>query len=447
MKSMSYRILGACLLAIVSARAPGTICASDQTPAGTLLFPHVQIDLSDNSTGVTTQLKIRNQSPDPHLGNLTLWSRHGVPVFAFPIYFGGFDTVSIDVRELVLGAQTPLTGPERLGKSSLANPNQTFPNCSISTPPSINALNTNTADELRKALLGEASQLLGGNCATTPLGYDTAFLYVTLDHVTQCGVGHPGEPSYYGGELGFANAFTGTYRFVDPANNFAWGQPAVHIEAADAAIFGSGDATFYGKFTGDPSDASDRREPLPTALSLSVPATGNEFTEIMALTWREPKRSAVGGFACFTGGFGLQLGFSGELTQAAGESDPFVAISGSGSVLAAGSNLPDFEEPKLPVPESFGLDISSLFGGNVGRFLMNLQADTDSPSTFGQAWAMMLNVQSGRFVSATAATPLDDNCPASSQTVVERPGPSTIDRLGSPLFHDSLESLPRWSEL
>lgn len=444
MTSLTHRILGLCLLSVLSTPAAATICAADQTPAATLLFPRAEVDLSTDSEGVTTVLEIRNQSPNPHLANVTLWSDHGVPVFAFPVYFGGFDTVSTNLRALLLDGETPLTGPEQLAEDALSNPNTTFPNCGTASPPSTNALSPTTAQELREALLGGPSDLLGGNCATQDVGTDFADLFVTVDHVTECGVGHPGESSYYQGELGFANVFTGSWRFVDPLNNFSYGQPAVHIEAAGATFFSSGDATFYGKFAGDPSD---RREPLPTAFSLAVPPSDDDFGGTFAVTWREPKSSAVGGFACGTGGFGLRLGFSGTLNDATGQDDPFVALNEGGGVVASGSNLQNFVEPDIPVDLMFNQRIDDLFSGDAGRFVMNLQADDDSPATFGQAWAMTVQDSAGRFAEVVPAIPLDDNCPTGGATTVIRSGPSTTDRAGSPIFHSSMEPPVRWSEL
>lgn len=437
---LAFRIFAAAFVLLAFERADATLCAADQTPSATLLFPYAIVDLSDSSSGISTEVSIRNHNADPRMANFTFWTNRGVPVFSFPIYLAGFDTLTIDLRQLLLDGETPLTGPSFSVDTALSNDDVAFPNCSSAAPPSINALDSTTAEELRKALLGQATALLGGNCAAADIGFDVPTFYATVDVVTECGVTHPGDPDYYSGSVGFSNVLTGSYRVVDPLNNFSWGEPAVHIEAANLLFFQSSDATFYGNYAGD---TSDRREPLPTSFSMSVPKTPDS-TFVEALVWREPKSSSVGGFHCGTGGFNESLAFSGTLNDATGESSPFVALDRFGQITASGSTLPGFDRPEFAM-SSAEIDTSTFFSNGEGRFLMNLQNDGDSPATFGQAWIITHRSADGIFDTAVSAVPIDDNCPAGGSTSVSRSGPLISARPPGPVFRDRMEEMQRWS--
>lgn len=425
---------------MLAASIEATICSADRKPAATLLFPYAIADLESDNFPLTTVLSVRNHDSTPQLANVTLWSNVGVAVFSFPVYLAGHDTVRINTRNMLRDASTPLTGPGFSSDTALSEPQKNFPNCSVTKPPSVSALDANLAEEVRAALLGSPSTVLGGNCAAISSGSSIAEFYVTVDTISECDAADPSESSYYSGQLAFDNVLTGYFEVIDPANNFAQSGAAVHIEAAEG-FFQNGDATFYGKLAGS---AAGQREPLPTTFSMSVRQneSGNRFSE--ALVWREPRSNTVDGFSC-----GLaqiqDLGFSGTLNDAVGESSPFAFVNTHGSVIAAGSSLQDFEEPRYAI-NRVEIALGEIYNDNAGQVIMNLQNDNDSPATFGQAWVMNRSSDAGRFSGAAPATPLDDNCPSGAFTFIVRSGPQTSLPAVDPLFRDRLETIPSWSD-
>src|SRR5262245_65344507 len=70
---------------------------SSNRPGSTLLLPYFEVDL-DNAEGMNTLFSVNNASATSILGHVTVWSDMGIPVFAFDLYFTGYDAITLNMR-------------------------------------------------------------------------------------------------------------------------------------------------------------------------------------------------------------------------------------------------------------------------------------------------------------------------------------------------------------
>ena len=95
--------------------------------------------------------------------------------------------------------------------------------------------------------------------------------------MNSCTLLFPGDPGYFApGGTGIAtnqNVLWGDYFYVNPAANFADGNPLVHIEASatNPETSTSGKYTFYGRYDSPAFNAADNREPLVHELRRPLP--------------------------------------------------------------------------------------------------------------------------------------------------------------------------------
>jgi hypothetical protein len=140
--------------------------------------------------------------------------------------------------------------------------------------------------------------LLSGDCAGSDTGGDLVRGYVTIDVVNECSQRNPTDPGYFSrGGNGVAsneNALLGDYFIVDPSNDFAHGDTAVHLRADTG--FRAGDQTFYGRYTN--GNAGDQRQPLPRRFAARYLAGGAFDGSTQLTVWRDTKSSAARAVAC-----------------------------------------------------------------------------------------------------------------------------------------------------
>lgn len=285
-------------LALVSLLALGgpaiaEICTIDAVPASTLLVHYFEVALG-NPQGQTTLFSINNASAAPTLAHVTLWTDWSIPTIDFDVYLTGFDVQSFNLRDFFTTGLLPQTAPNNafsnLGTFSL--PHVVFPGCAGNLP--IGNLPPILIELITQAHTGVGVSFFGGLCAGQNYGDNIARGYVTIDQVEACSTLFPNSPGYFGpgGVAGNENILWGDVFYVDPSNNFAQGETAVHIESGTAtggvcATFVPGDYTFYGRYVA--FTAVDCREPLATTFGNRY-LTGGAFdggTDI--LCWRDSK--------------------------------------------------------------------------------------------------------------------------------------------------------------
>src|SRR4051812_27668484 len=267
MKQKALFLALLCLLGVAGS-ASAVICTIDNVPAATLLLPYFEVDLG-NTGGNTTLFSVNNASATAVLAHVVVWSDLSVPVLDFNLYLTGYDVQTISLRDLLTGwmPQTASAGRDpndTISPQGAFSQDINFASCNGLLPPP-NPLPPDFVSHLLLSLTGKASPVLGGLCAGRDLGDNIARGYITIDTVNNCTLRFPGDPGYFlpggTGDATNQNVLWGDYFYVDESQNYASGNPLVHIEASatDAETSLSGQYTFYGRYVN--WTAADNREP------------------------------------------------------------------------------------------------------------------------------------------------------------------------------------------
>ena len=291
---MRLRALCLALLCLVgiSGSASAVICAVDAVPAATLLLPYFEVDLSDGN-GQNTLFSVNNASATAILAHVVVWSDLSVPVLDFNIYLTGYDIQTISLRDVLNGSlpQTASAGQDddadSISPKGTFSQDINFASCNGLLPPP--QLPANFVDHLHLSLTGQASPVLSGLCAGRNLGDNIARGYVTVDTVNNCTLRFPGDAGYFANDVTFQNVLWGDYFYVNQTQNFADGNPLVHIEASltNPETTVSGQYTFYGRYVG--WTAIDHREPLTTDFAVRYMTGGTFDGGTNLLVWRDSK--------------------------------------------------------------------------------------------------------------------------------------------------------------
>ncbi len=258
--------------------AMAVICTLDKVPAATLLVPYFQVDLK-NKKGVDTIFSIDNTNVTALLAHVVIWSDLAVPVLNFNVYLTGYDLQTIDMRDVLAGflPQTASTGQDPSGTISPKGPlsqSINFASCNGTNPPGMIAnpalppsnLSAAVVTHLANSLTGNASALLGGNCAGFPHGDHIARGYVTIDTVSNCTGRFPGDVGYFEGSPGdttHQNYLTGEVIYLNYGGSARAGtMVSIEADPTNPATSTPGRYTFYGRY--DAWNADDIREPLAT---------------------------------------------------------------------------------------------------------------------------------------------------------------------------------------
>lgn len=320
------RVNGSALVVVLTvflclpSTALGVVGAPDVAPASTLLYPYFEVDPSDPN-GVTTLLTVVNSSATAALAHFTLWTDLGVPTETFNVYLTGYDVQAINLRDILVQGLAPRTasaGQDPTGTISPKGPvsqDINFASCSGSRdpdeldpygddgpapgfglPPDVPWLGAERLAELRRAHSGQAllstAWSAAGRCVSTSRGDGILRGYVTVDTVNSCTSLTPIAPSYFT-FVTFQNVLFGDFLVVDPSQNFAEGEAAVHVESYpwDFAGLSASTPTFYGGYGGDAWQT--RLEALPTRF---VVPWGNGSGLV---TWRSAEQiPPADGWAC-----------------------------------------------------------------------------------------------------------------------------------------------------
>jgi len=255
-------------------------CDISVAPAATLLLPYFEVNLT-NTAEDDTLWTVTNVSNLPQIAHVTVWTDRSYPVLDFNIFLTGYDVQSISMADiLTTGFLSGLDGtssesdPGQRSADNDANPLLDITNCDIlavqippaSLAPIVTALTTGLY-----APAGCTASTRIGNLQ--PDGHARG--YVTVDVAESCGTDFPTDALYYSTEILFDNVLIGDYQQVDRANNFAQGNPMVHIravpEGGDVGTTGTPgfetnfDRTFYSRYQA--GGVADRRQPLPSTFA------------------------------------------------------------------------------------------------------------------------------------------------------------------------------------
>jgi hypothetical protein len=284
-------------------------CDISVTPAATLLLPYFEVDIeSAAGTGETTLFTITNVSQLPQVAHVTLWTDWSYPVIDFNIYLTGYDVQSINLYDVIVrGELAPDAGTGSgispvgalSGTSATAeynNPLLDEADCFSAAPVD---LNEGYVIRMQQAFTLGRFPILGALNACTNIGgtHDNAVGYATIDVANRCSTALPTDAGYFTTEINFDNVFIGDYQQVNGDEDFAQGNPMVHIRAipeggtaADPVVINF-DRTFYGRYTGGSN--VDRRQPLPALFAARWISGGATGFETFFKIWREGRTGAT----------------------------------------------------------------------------------------------------------------------------------------------------------
>jgi hypothetical protein len=330
---ISLLLLGAC------GTAHANVCAIDDVPAATLLFPFVVFDYDAYRAGThgqDTLFSITNMSAEAQIVHITLWTDFGAPILDFNIILTGYDLISMKASIILGAGQLPVTRNE--GHSSVEGVQPDGPisaensplnggwlNPGMDQPQATNTMAAGRCDPDNEAYPGlyqtpippsfldlfeaylQISQTVTryhtDDCtqpfsqfyepAPTPSWIsrddtDPTWMYITADVVERCAKLDPSEEEYYQNQIRNDNVLVGDVFWVSDDDRFSEAANAIHIEAsshldsvATTAPTGA-PVSFYHRYSILQDQDSDLREPLPTAwafryLGAGVPNIGTDI--------------------------------------------------------------------------------------------------------------------------------------------------------------------------
>jgi hypothetical protein len=335
-KFLSLALVGALVLG-VSSVVYANICAFDPAPAATLLFPFVAFDYNNPLQGTTTLFAITNVSSEAQIVHVTIWSDDSTAVLDFNIVLSGYDLQSINIRDILVDGQLPITGtfvpddtvgtdgPEPVADGPVSHADGSWLDGILPYDPA-----TNGTDWLVDRCLGDANpinytQQIPNNqldilelfftatqvadkwhadCGGAEYNIGDWFeardlsgptwMYITADVVYECNRLFPYQASYWN-EPQYQNVLIGDVFWLDDFANFSEADNAVHLEADPeiaqvATLDAAGDpVTFYHRYTAvAPNElgAIDFREPLPTAWAFRYLGVGSNAIDTHIRAWK-----------------------------------------------------------------------------------------------------------------------------------------------------------------
>jgi hypothetical protein len=263
-------------------------------PAATLLLPYFEVDLvAPAGGGETTLFTVTNVTNKEQIAHVTLWTDHAYPAISFDVFLTGYDTQSLNLRDIFDGRIAPPngTGAGRTDRGEYSDPNPVLnlANCD-NLPTFIPAV---TLSQMRLAFTtGRVS--VPNACQSVAVGefHERAIGYATIDVVGSCGFLTPADSAYYTSTLRFENVFVGDYQQVNGAENAAQGGPLVHIRAMPEDGELNLPRTFYGRFQSAARPRRDRRQPLPSTFAARWINGGPGGFNTSLKIWREARSGA-----------------------------------------------------------------------------------------------------------------------------------------------------------
>jgi hypothetical protein len=268
-------------------------CDISVAPAATLLLPYFEVDL-DDAAGETTLFTITNVSNLDQIAHVTLWTDYSFPVIDFNIYLTGYDVQAINLFDIIsrgIIAPDAGTGTDITDRGDFSDVNGDLALGACDNLPG--SLDDAYVVRMQSAFTEGSVPDLGAlpGCSEVGGEHDNAVGYVTIDVADLCSTSLPTDPGYFTTEIRFDNVLIGDYQQVNSANNFAQGNPMVHIRAipeggepGSPAIVNF-DRTFYGRYQS--GGTADRRQPLPSIFAARWIEGGASTFQTSYKIWRE----------------------------------------------------------------------------------------------------------------------------------------------------------------
>ena len=229
-RAPSLLALAAITLPVATFAGPttGGTCNVAEQPAATLLVPYLEVDL-DDAGGLTTLVSIVNAAATtPTLAHVVLWTDWGIPSASFDLFLGPGDVAPINLRDVFATGRAPVSGPGAAVFDDCTDVLVPF----LSAPERLQAIHT--------------GQPFEGGCFAAPRqDQSLATGYLTVDVITRCsaGITLPLQAGYFGTSAvaSLENRLWGDFYLVDPDEDFAQGETAVHLVADPDLVGGAFD--------------------------------------------------------------------------------------------------------------------------------------------------------------------------------------------------------------
>ena len=299
------------------------VCAMDQVPAASLLFPFVVYDYNAGADGQTTIFSVTNVSSEAMIVHFTLWTDYSAHILDWNVVLSGYDTQQQNIRDILMSGRLPVTGTNGETPDSVYYGGCAFEQGPMAVQPAqlpqpdgvgglaarcnaadyanypgfyVNALSAPLLNNIKSWLV--ASQVVpraeiscsNGNLYdftnywfTSRTTADPTWMYITADVVYTCNSMFPeGDPAYWVDSTGqvptetgyqgmYDNVLIGDTLYTNPMTNFSEAVPAVHLEAdvdLPTPIAEGFPVSFYHQYSAADcavAGCGDFREPLASA--------------------------------------------------------------------------------------------------------------------------------------------------------------------------------------
>jgi hypothetical protein len=422
-------------------------CDISVAPAATLLLPYFDVNLA-NGQEDDTLWTVTNVSNLPQIAHVTVWTDRSYPVLDFNIFLTGYDVQSISMFDVLsTGRLSGLEGtssdtvPGERSADNDDNPLLDISNCDILAvqipPASLAPIVTALTTGLYAPAGCTAATRIGNN---QPDGHARG--YVTVDVAESCGTDFPTDSLYYTTEILFDNVLIGDYQQVDRANNFAQGNPMVHIraipEGGDVGTTDSTpelttnfDRTFYSRYQA--GGTADRRQPLPSTFAARWINGGVGNLNTSYKIWRE----GVTGNSLACAGYAANAALAiTELVRFDEEENPttFTPDVIFSPVPEGGVSLP--ETSQTNVDNSGVLYPPNPDGALAGWMYLNLDIGNlpapvgALPEMASQNWVIISMAAEGRFSVDNDAAWLGNGCSPAAPVTAENGSDPVIEPAG-----------------
>jgi hypothetical protein len=437
MRRFKLPTLVALALTLGLAAAPAAkadLCAIDNVPAATLLLPYFEVDLV-NEDCVNTLFSLNNASATPTIAHVVLWTDWSQPTIDFDIFLTGYDVVTVNLRDLFVFGNIPITADEQSDPDDSISPHGGVygshpewdgsfvddPDCINFFPFFQNPMITGfRRDILVNGHTGAPVGHYGGRCIGHNHGDGWARGYLTIDDARRCGLEDPTMDVYFGGADPVAtndNQLWGDFFIVDPPNNFAIGEPLVHIEAGESIDPATG-YTFYGRYTAA-AGGDDLREPLGTSWAARYLNGGSFVGGTNLFVWRDSTTNNQGSFTCGVGPDWLPLNETEVIAFDEEENAVELCFSGPGGVISPpepGEDPTCFPlETQRTVVGTGDLDPPTNFGWmflnlNINDVGVTGDVDFGAAGNLAQSYVISEHRALGRFAVGLSAISLSHAC-------------------------------------
>ncbi len=403
-------------------------CDIGVAPAATLLLPYFEVDITSAAgTGETTIFTITNTSNLPQVAHITLWTDFSFPVIDFNVFLTGYDVQSINLYDVIRRGQiAPEDGTgfdvSHVGELSgdeddqivFDNPIVNEESCQdlpVALPPVYVTRMQSAFTTGKVPAAGSA-----GACNTAGGVHTNAVGYATIDVAGLCSTALPIDARYFETEIRFDNVLIGDYQQINGDEDFAQGNPLVHIRAipeggtpatrVGPAFTVNFPRTFYQRYQPGATPRRDARQPLPALFAARWISGGATGFETFYKIWREGNTSTSTACSAYPVAGG-QLGVT-EFVRFDEEENP--------ETLAPGVIVspPISNAPVLPETSLTNIDNESIFPGTTtgsvaGWTYMNL--DYASADGFAsQNWVVVSMRAEERFSVDFDAAWLGNGC-------------------------------------